>query len=635
MVPSRASHRIDAHPAAPPAGHFHVLIQLLTGLSHASTLFLVAAGLSIIFGVTRIVNFAHGSFYMLGAYIAYALATRWMEAWGGGTGYWAGILAAAVAVGVVGVLMEVLLLRRIYHAPELLQLLATFGIVLVVQDAALWLWGREDLLAPRAPGLKGAVVLGEDRFPQYHLFLIVVGPLVLGLLWLLFHRTRWGVLVRAATEDREMAAALGVNQRWLFTGVLFLGSLLAGLGGALQIPKEAVNLQMDIGIIAEAFVVVVIGGMGSLGGAFLASLLVGLINAFGVLVFPKLTLVLTFLVMAVVLVARPHGLLGRAPAPARTGAAAGEAPLRPADTLMRFGALLFLIAVLLLPLAAGEYARVLATELLVLALFAASLHFLMQISGQVSFGHAAFFGIGAYAVALAMGHLASGTLLSLLLAPLAAAVVAALFGYFCVRLSGVYLAMLTLAFAQIVWSVVFQSAWSGGDNGLLGVWPQGLWAQPVAYYYLTAGLTLGSLLLIRHLAFTPFGYALRAGRDSPLRAEATGLDVRRLQWAAFAVAGAFAGLAGGLHALHKGSVFPNLMAIPQSVDALVMVLLGGLQTLSGPVIGAGVYHLLQTEMMRLTEYWRLILGTVIIVLVVAFPQGIAGFVLARYRRVAQ
>jgi len=157
----------------------------------------------------------------------------------------------------------------------------------------------------------------------------------------------------------------------------------------------------------------------------------------------------------------------------------------------------------------------------------------------------------------------------------------------------------------------------------------------VAYYYLTAGLTLGSLLLIRHLAFTPFGYALRAGRDSPLRAEATGLDVRRLQWAAFAVAGAFAGLAGGLHALHKGSVFPNLMAIPQSVDALVMVLLGGLQTLSGPVIGAGVYHLLQTEMMRLTEYWRLILGTVIIVLVVAFPQGIAGFVLARYRRVAQ
>lgn len=608
-----------------------MLIQLLTGLSHASTLFLVAAGLSIIFGVTRIVNFAHGSFYMLGAYIAYALATRWLDVWGP-HGYWLGIVAAAIIVGGVAVLMEVLLLRRIYHAPELLQLLATFGVVLVVQDAALWLWGREDLLAPRAPGLRGAVVLGEDRFPQYQLFLIAIGPVVLALLWLLFHRTRWGVQVRAATEDREMAEALGVNQRRLFTSVLFVGGLLAGLGGALQIPREAVNLQMDIHIIAEAFVVVVIGGMGSLMGAFLAALLVGLINAFGVLVFPKLTLVLTFLVMAVVLMVRPHGLLGRPQAPQRVGAAAMEPPLRRADMLMRFGALMCVIALLFLPLAAGEYVRVLGTELLILALFAASLHFLMQIGGQVSFGHAAYFGVGAYAVALAMQHWATPTLASLLLAPLAAAVVAAVFGYFCVRLSGVYLAMLTLAFAQIVWSAVFQSAWSGGDNGLLGIWPQGLWAQPMAYYYLTAVLSLASLLLIRHLAFTPFGYALRAGRDSPLRAEATGIDVRRLQWAAFAVAGAFAGLAGGLHALHKGSVFPNLLAISQSVDALVMVLLGGLQTLSGPIVGAGLYHLLQTEMMRAIEYWRLILGLVIIALVVAFPQGVAGFVLSRYRR---
>lgn len=609
-----------------------MLIQLLTGLSHASTLFLVASGLSIIFGVTRIVNFAHGSFYMLGAYIAYALATRWMDAWGSGLGYWTGIVVAALIVGAVGVLMELMLLRRIYRAPELLQLLGTFGVVLVAQDAALWLWGREDLLAPRAPGLKGAVLLGDDRFPQYHLFLIVVGPLVLGLLWLLFHKTRWGVLVRAATEDREMAAALGVNQRWLFTSVLFIGSLLAGLGGALQIPKESVNLQMDIHIIAEAFVVVVIGGMGSLGGAFLASLLVGLINAFGVLIFPKLTLVMTFLVMAVVLVLRPHGLLGRAPSAGRAGAAGTEAPLKPADPLMRFGALILMGGVLVLPLAAGDYVRVLATELLVLSLFAASLHFLMQIGGLVSFGHAAYFGTGAYAVALGMQHWATGTWTSLLLAPVAAAALAALFGYFCVRLTGVYLAMLTLAFAQIVWSVVFQASWSGGDNGVLGLWPQGFWGEPLAFFYLTAVVSMASLAFIRHIAFTPFGYALRAGRDSPLRAEATGMDVRRLQWAAFTLAGAFAGLAGGLHALHKGSVFPNLLAIPQSVDALVMVLLGGLQTLFGPVLGASLYHVLQTEMMRATEYWRLVLGLVIITLVVVFPQGIAGYVLSRYQR---
>lgn len=609
-----------------------VLIQFLSGLSHASTLFLVASGLSIIFGVTRIVNFAHGAFYMLGAYAAYTLATHLMELWGPGLGFWSGIVLSALTVGLVGVLMEIVLLRRVYHAPELLQLLATFGVVLVVQDAALWLWGREDLFAPRAPGLKGVVFIGEERFPQYHLFLIAVGPLVLGLLWLAFHKTRWGILVRAATEDREMAAALGVNQRWLFTSVVFVGSLLAGLGGALQIPKEAVNLQMDISIIAEAFVVVVIGGMGSITGAFLAALLVGEINAFGVLIFPKSSLVLTFLVMAVVLIIRPHGLLGKPPPPRRASEWINEPALRPADALMRFGALMAIVVMVFLPLVAGEYARVLATELLVLALFAASLHFLMHISGQVSFGHAAYFGVGAYAAALATQHAAAGTLSALLLAPIAAALIAALFGLFCVRLSGVYLAMLTLAFAQIVWSVVFQSAWSGGDNGLLSIWPQGLWTHPVAYYYLTAVVSIVALGVIRHLAFTPFGYALRAGRDSPLRAEATGIDVRRYQWAAFALAGAFAGLAGGLHAFHKGSVFPNLMSIAQSVDALVMVLLGGLQTLIGPVVGAGLYHLLQTEMMRATEYWRLILGLIIIGLVVAFPQGISGYVLSRYRR---
>ncbi len=183
--------------------------------------------------------------------------------------------------------VEVLLLRRIYRAPELFQLLATFGVVLIVQDLALMIWGPQDLLGPRAPGLRGSVDILGQRFPQYELFLIVVGPVVLGLLWLLFHRTRWGTLVRAATQDREMVGALGVNQRMLFTGVFFLGSLLAGLGGALQLPRESVNLHMDLAIIAEAFVVVVVGGLGSLTGACLAALLIGELHAFGILICPR------------------------------------------------------------------------------------------------------------------------------------------------------------------------------------------------------------------------------------------------------------------------------------------------------------------------------------------------------------
>ena len=528
------------------------LIQALGGLSHAATLFLVACGLSIIFGVTRIVNFAHGSFYMLGAYMAYSFSQFLMARLGAPIGFWTGILLAALAVGVVGVLMEVLLLRRIYHAPELFQLLATFGVVLVVQDAALAIWGREDLLSPRAPGFKGAVEILGERFPQYHLLLICLGPVVLGLLWLAFHRTRWGTLVRAATQDREMTAALGVNQRWLFTSVLFLGSFLAGLGGALQIPNEAVNLQMDINIIAEAFVVVVIGGMGSVAGAFLAALLVGEISAFGTLLLPKLSSVLTFLVMAAVLLVRPSGLLGKAEGQSRVPKQSSDPHLQPAGRqLVRFGMAL-LVSLALIPAFAGEYVQLVVTEILILALFAASLHFIMGIGGLVSFGHAAWFGLGAYAAALLFSRLAVPIEGGLVAAPLVAAVTALVFGWFCLRLTGVYLAMLTLAFAQILWSVALQSTWTGGDNGILGVWPSAWLGSKAGYYYLTLALCVAGLLVLRRAVFAPFGYALRSARDSALRAEAIGIDVRRQQWLAFAFAGGCARAGRGTACFPQG-----------------------------------------------------------------------------------
>jgi branched-chain amino acid transport system permease protein len=607
-------------------------VQLLSGLSYASTLFLVAAGLSIIFGVTRIVNFAHGSFYMLGAYLAYTLSGLFKPVVGGAFGFWGGVLAAALVVGLVGLIAEIVILRRIYRAPELFQLLATFGIVLIVQDAVLAIWGREDLLAPRVQGLRGTIDLFGERFPQYHLVLILLGPVVLGLLWLLFRRTRWGVLVRAATQDREMAAALGVNQRVLFSTVFFLGSFLAGLGGALQIPKEAANLQMDMSIIAETFVVVVIGGMGSVAGAFLAALLIGEIHAFGILIFPQITLVLVFLVMAVVLVVRPYGLLGRAESLPRGGTSSADAPLRRAGPrLLVLGGFAFVFFALLPPLL-GDYARVIASEVLILMVFAASLHFIMHIGGLVSFGHAAYFGLGAYGAALLVHDYGWPMGLALIAAPVVAALGALLFGWFCIRLSGVYLAMLTLAFAQIVWSVAFQSHWTGGDNGVLGVWPTGWLRDKRVYYYFVLALCTASLLLIRRLVFSPFGYALRAGRDSPVRAEAIGIDVRQQQWLSFALAGAFSGLAGALFAFHNGSVFPGVLAIAQSVDGLVMVLLGGLQTLMGPIVGAGVFHLLKTELVRSTEYWRLVLGVVIVLIVIVFPQGIVGFARARWGR---
>ncbi|TCH99134.1 ABC transporter permease [Roseococcus sp. SYP-B2431] len=599
----------------------NLLVQGLSGLASASSLFLVASGLTVIFGVTRIVNFAHGSLYMLGAYLAWTLVTSLPR---GHLGFWGGVAMAALIVGCVGVLIEVLLLRRIYKAPELFQLLATFGVVLIVQDLALLSWGPQDLLGPRAPGLRGATEILGIRFPLYELFLICVGPVVLALLWLLFNRTRWGTLVRAATADREMVGALGVNQRMLFTTVFFLGSVLAGLGGALQIPRESVNLQMDLAVISEAFVVVVVGGLGSLPGAFLAALLIGELQAFGILIFPRITLVLAFLVMAVVLVIRPHGLLGRAPSTAH-GATAIEPPYPPPSPwVRRIGAAALALAVIVPPFL-GDYALIVFTEIAIMVLFAASLHFIMGPGGMASFGHAAYFGFGAYGAALLLRHFGAPMEMGLLAAPFAAGLGGFVFGFFCVRLSGVYAAMLTLAFAQIAWSTAFQ--WvelTGGDNGILGVWPSP-WAQSkLAYYYLALTLCAAATLLLRRAIFAPFGYALRAGRDSPLRAEAIGIDGFRIRWFAFVLAAVAAGIAGGLFAYAKGSVFPTYMSISRSVDALLMVLLGGVRTVSGPILGALAYTWLHEQLMRAFDLWRLFLGTIILALVLFFPQGLAG-----------
>jgi branched-chain amino acid transport system permease protein len=601
-----------------------IFAQFLTGLASASALFLAASGLSIIFGVTRIVNFAHGAFYMLGAYMAYTLAVR-LE---GAFGFWFSLVAAAAIVAAVGSLLEILLLRRIYRAPELFQLLATFGVALIVQDLVLLIWGAEDLVGPRAPGLRGAVELFGKKMPSYDLLLIALGPLVLALLWFLFHRTRWGVLVRAATQDRDMVAALGVNQKWLFTGVFTLGVFLAALGGALQIPRDAVSSTMDLSIIVEVFVVVVIGGLGSTFGAFVAAIIVSELNAFGILVLPKISLVLVFLVMALVLVVRPWGLFGKKVEPARLALGNLVRPWRPLARHERGIAALIVVAAAMLPLVLGTYGLTVASEILIFILFAASLHLLMTVGGLASFGHAAYFGLGAYGAALATKAAGLPMLLAIASGPVVAAIGAAAVGWFAVSLSGVYFAMLTLAFAQIFWSIAFQ--WvpvTGGDNGVLGVWPAALVAEPARFYWLTLALVIPSVLLLRMIVFSPFGYALRAVRDSELRAEATGIARRRVQYFAFVIAGAAAGLAGALFAFLKGSVFPDVMGLPTSVDGLVMMLLGGVETITGPIVGALVYKALSIWLISHTDYSRLVLGCAIVLIVVAFPKGIVGTLL--------
>jgi len=385
--------------------------------------------------------------------------------------------------------------------------------------------------------------------------------------------------------------------------------------------------------------------MGSITGAYLAAVIIAEVKAicigigvvdfgFATVNFSKLTLVAEFLVMAIVLIVRPYGLLGRPQGQVRS-IAEPEDPIRPATPALKAFGVVILVLLLCLPLLAqnSPYLLILGIDVLIAVIFATSLHFIMGPGGMHSFGHAAYFGLGAYGAALLVKWLAVPMGLALIAAPLAALVGALLFGWFAVRLSGVYLAMLTLAFAQIVWALVFQwEALTGGSNGVIGIWPPRPFDKSWVYFLLTLTLATIAILLLRRFLFAPFGYSMRAGRDSPLRAEAIGIDVKRVHWLGFAIAGGICGVAGGLFAFAKGSISPETIHVGRSIDGLVMVLLGGIQTLTGPIVGASVFATLQDTIMRQTEYWRALLGIIILILVLAFPQGIVGAFSAMWRR---
>lgn len=607
---------------------------LINGLASASTLFMLSVGLSLIFGVSRIVNFAHGSFYLVGLYVACSLAARFGDTV---LGFWGSVLLAASAVAGVGVAVEILVLRRLYRAPELFQLLATFALVLVFRDAALAIWGSEDVLGPRAPGLAGSIDMAGTRIPAYDVLLIFVGPILLGLLTLLLKSTRFGRLIRASTQDREMVGALGVNQKLLFTAVFCLGSFLVGLAGAMQVPKEPASLGLDLQALGDAFVVVVVGGMGSVPGAFVASLVIagakalcaaiGTVHVAGMeLSFSKLTLVVEFLIMAAVLVIRPWGLMGRATAVVRAQGQA-ERPLQRADKTFKVIVSL-VVAGLLAAALLGQrmpYAPVFLTDVLVTTLFVISLHFILGTGGLHTFGHAAYFGIGAYGAAFLLKGAGLTMGWALILGPLFAGLAAVVFGWFCVRLSGVYFAMLTLAFAQIVWSVVFQwESVTGGSNGMTGIWPAGWLADKTHFYLLTFAVCAVAAFVLRKVLFSPFGYAMRAARDSVLRSEAIGINTNAIQWTAFIIAGLVCGYAGALFAFSKGSISPETISVGRSFDGIVMIMIGGINSIAGPAVGAAVFVWLQDFAAQSTEYWKGAIGLTILGIVFLFPAGIVG-----------
>ena len=288
---------------------FDVLFnQFMSGIARGALLFLVASGLSLTFGVLRVLNFAHGSLYMLGAFLSYSVWTLLLMPT---FGFYVAAVLVAVIMGIVGLIIEFGLLRRLYSRGWPEQLLATYAIILIITDLVKWGWGGAFLSIPRPEPFTGAVFLFDFPFPSYNFFIILLGAGLVVFLWWLVYRTRLGDIIRAAAHDREMVSALGIPIPWLFTAVFVLGAAIAGLSGAVTAPFGSVALGMDIEIIIECFAVVVIGGMGSLPGTLLGSFIVGQVYAFGIMFLPNLALAFIFLVMAVVLIIRPWGIFGR------------------------------------------------------------------------------------------------------------------------------------------------------------------------------------------------------------------------------------------------------------------------------------------------------------------------------------
>ena len=369
-----------------------LVAQLLNGLVYGVLLFLMAAGLSLIFGLMNVVSLAHGSFFMLGAFFGLSIFKF--------TGsFWLALILAPIPVVVIGIVMEFVFMRPLYQRGHMDQVLLTFGFTFVFFDLVQTLWGRLVLRLPAPEILQGTVHIGAGVFSAYRLFLIGFGFGIALLLWLFLERSRLGAMVRAGVDNAAMAAGLGANIPALFTGIFGVGVALAALGGVAAGPVLGLYPGMDTEILIPAFIVIVIGGMGSLRGAFIGSLLIGIVDTFGKAYFPSLALFLIYLTMAFVLLIRPQGLFGIkysgvSAAPAVTAVSA------PATIQTRAAGLIALAAMLVFPFLISDYPRALVTEIYIFAIFAMSLDLLLGFTGLMSLGHAAFFGLGAYGVAV-------------------------------------------------------------------------------------------------------------------------------------------------------------------------------------------------------------------------------------------
>jgi branched-chain amino acid transport system permease protein len=629
-----------------------LLSIFLIGISFGFILFLLGTGLSLTLGLMRIVNLAHGALYMSGAYAGLAAAKH--------TGnFLAGLLFASLCTGLIGLIMERGFLKKLYRQ-EQSQVLLTIGFIYIMTNLIQWIWGPQPLGGITPAAFSGYLAIGTINFPIFRLVIIAFGFMMAILLWLFQDKTRIGAIVRAGMDNREVATALGINLKVIFTGMFALASFIAGLCGLMGAPLLGVNLQIGWDTLTLAMIVVIVGGTGSIQGALCGGLIIGLLDSFGKAYFPDFAYFIIYIALILILLFKPSGLLGRPLHFQKTADQLVKVPItkggRREEQLIRRGTvqgngstwyhrlipyLAVVIFLLAVPPFISTYYVSMLTKVLIFAIFAISLDLVLGYTGLTSFGHAAFLGIGGYTVGILAIRMNIDLFWILVPAAIAAAVVAAaIIGFISLRVSGIYFLLVTMAFGQLL--SVIATKWSsltGGTDGLVGIMRPnlgipGFTLTSSGFYYLVFIIFAICFFILRRIAHSSFGKALVGIRENEMRMRSLGYNTWLLKYAAVIIAGAFAGVAGVLYAYFYGAMVPSNLALETSASAMLMVIIGGPGTLFGPFVGAAIVVLCEHfSSIFVPERWPLILGSIFIICVMLVRGGFAQYLSGFWRRV--
>ena len=655
------------------------LNYLINGVAYGLILFLIATGMTLTMGLLRVVNMSHGAIFMVAGYFGtfvYQLIMSANPSFSNTVAWIISILAATVLGGLLGLGIELGFLRPLYASP-MSQVLLTIGLINILTNASLWVFGGSSIATPVPSFLTdNGITLGGVRIPFLKFFIIIIGILMAFALWYMQDKTSIGARVRAGMDNGTIAGTMGLNKKTLFSFVFILGSAIAGLSAIVGGSVITIDQNTGWNVLLNSIIVVVIGGSGSIPGALIGGILLGLVNTLGVWlttnVFNQtsgflngvnISTFLMYFVLIVVLVIRPQGFMGRKvdidkASDDYSSTKAIEKPLFTRSMLgnnitvgtkNKLGAyriapyIFFLVLAIVLPLVTNASTQNILSEILIYALFAASLDIVMGYTGNRSFGHAAYFGMGAYIVVLLnkWSNISSFWVI-LVLTIVICAILSAIIGYFTLKLTGTNFLLVTMAFGQLlsVLATQFKNFTGGTDGEMLANKPNfGILSSHTEFwnnwwtsdgqlnlklYFLILIIVIISFLIMHRFMRSSFGSSLKGVKGNEGRMRALGFNTWQLRYTAVIIAGIFAGIAGMLYAYRFKTVTPRVFAIERSAMPMLMVIIGGGTTLWGPMIGAAIIVLVQNYAGTLfPDRWQLLLGLIYVICVIFLRNGFA------------